>query len=339
MRLQYIIELLANDFVSVFNVAEQVLAIEPSPPAGWSAEEVYPEQFTQTQIRNAQLWLSWTPLPDSVPAVDDVELTLLRMTLTRRGSAIEAMRTIFRESVSKYRDSAGALAGKLFSIPESAVRIWMIDLDFLGDEERQLRDVADTLWAFAAALESIEGVTVYISEIRTGSIRSRLRIIMRDKATRDKVREILEKTRDGLVAREFDSAIASTDRDRSEADKLKEEAENLRATREVIHQGDEADRIRLLEIERLELDNQAKRVEIERNQIENSLLKLQVVKRATELMKKGLLQSEPLSIVINGQPFLDLVKGRALTLPKGSTNEIVEGEETSPEPLIAQTKL
>lgn len=88
-------------------------------------------------------------------------------------------------------------------------------------------------------------------------------------------------------------------------------------------------RRRELELEALELANRERELLIERGWTEEKLRRLELVARASELVREGVLQADPVEIFINDYPFLAVREGR---VDAGeSMKRIAEGEVVGPE--------
>ena len=141
---------------------------------------------------------------------------------------------------------------------------------------------------------------------RSGSIWARLRVVMANEQVRKRVAEVVETAADGLSPRSLirisRPLIVIVRKRRSLKKKLKicvqcgkESTEATKRTKS-----------RSLDIERLQLENQAKRVAVERQKLENAMLQLQVVEKAADLLRKGLLRSAPMTVNINGMSFITI---------------------------------
>jgi hypothetical protein len=195
---------------------------------------------------------------------------------------------------------------------------WEVFIKFSGKNFRASK-IFRSLSLLAESLESISGVSVEIESQGIGSIWFKLRVFILNLIQKEEVKEVLEKTRDAVVAEQLDKRIKGVEK--LEEDTLKTKAERLALERqsENVPDAEEARKLRGLEIQRKELEIREKIADIKRKEIENQQKELELYEKLAYMMKEGLLTSAPVEIQINGIPFLsyenrEIVPGRDMNM-------------------------
>lgn len=195
---------------------------------------------------------------------------------------------------------------------------WEIFIRFSGKNFRASK-IFRYLSLLAESLESIFGVSVEIESQGIGSIWFKLRVFILNLIQKEEVKEVLEKTRDAVIAEQLDKRIKGVEK--LEEDALKTKAERLALERqsENVPDAEEARKLRGLEIQRRELEVREKIAIIKRIEIENQQKELELYEKLAYMMKEGLLTSAPVEIHINGIPFLsyknrEIVPGRDMNM-------------------------
>ena len=180
---------------------------------------------------------------------------------------------------------------------------WQISVRFSGKSFRASK-IFRSLSLLAESLESISGVSVEIESQGVGSIWFKLRVFILNLVQKEEVKEVLEKTRDAVIAEQLDKRIKGVEK--LEEDTLKTKAERIALERqsESVPDAEEAKKIRGLEIQKKELEIREKIADIKRKEIENQQKELELYEKLAYMMKEGLLTSAPVEIQINGVPFL-----------------------------------
>jgi hypothetical protein len=190
-----------------------------------------------------------------------------------------------------------------------------VEIRFLGAECRA-SNFGKLVWAFGECLDTIPGVDTFVETIGTGSFWVRLKVLIKNVWARDDVKEIVEKTREAVVATKLERPVDEVNKIRADTDKLREEAMKISAERQQLPDSEEARAIKELDLRRRMLENEERQVEIERKEIENRLLKLQVIERFSQLIGDGLVRADPVEIDVNGLMLL-LLKDGKVTVGKG----------------------
>ena len=181
---------------------------------------------------------------------------------------------------------------------------WEIFIKFSGNNF-QASKIFQLLFLLSETLENISGVSVEIESQGIGSLWVKLKIFIKDAFQKEEVKEVLNKTRDAIVAEQLDKRIEENKKLEEETLKTKAERRNIEKQNEVLPNTQEAKKLRELEIQRKELENKEKAVDIERKEIENQQKKLELYEKLAYMMQEGMLTGAPVDIQINGLPFLN----------------------------------
>ena len=155
---------------------------------------------------------------------------------------------------------------------------WQIFVKFSGKSFRASK-VFRSLSLLAESLESISGVSVEIESQGVGSIWFKLRVFILNLVQKEEVKEVLEKTRDAVIAEQLDKRIKGVEK--LEEDTLKTKAERIALERqsESVPNAEEAKKIRGLEIQRKELEIREKIADVKRKEIENQQKELELYEK------------------------------------------------------------
>lgn len=183
--------------------------------------------------------------------------------------------------------------------------VWTVTLRFLS-RSTDGAAFGSLIWVFCESLSSIPGVRVYVEEAGTGSVWVKMKVWMQNVWARDDVKEVLEKSKDAVIASKLDRPIGEVDKINAEADKLRAESEQLAVKTESMQED------RLLERESKELDNEKKRLDNEKQAIENRMAKLQLYKEASTMIRDGIIRADPVQIDVNDLMYM-LIEGGTAT--------------------------
>ncbi|MBE9159819.1 hypothetical protein IQ265_23720 [Nodosilinea sp. LEGE 06152] len=201
---------------------------------------------------------------------------------------------------------------------------WDVVIRFSGETFRAAA-IFQFLFLLSEVLESISGVSVEIESQGTGSLWTKLKIFMKDAFQKEEVKEVLEKTRDAVIAEQLDKRIEGVKKLEEETLKTRAERISLERQSESLPDTEEAKKLRELEIKRKELEIREKTVDIERKEIENQQKKLELYEKVAYMMREGMLNSSPMEIQINGLPFLSCNDKKILP---GSSMDAIDQEGT-----------
>jgi hypothetical protein len=185
-------------------------------------------------------------------------------------------------------------------IVANARSTWYVQVRF-ENTDISAAAIGKTIWALSSAIESVPGVVVKIESWESGSLVARLRVFIRNVWARDEVREVLHKGRNAAVAHYLDRPTEEAQKLRAEREKLEEEKRLLQQKADS-YSTDAEKRI-------TELNIAVKEEELRSQQLDNSLKAIELVERASSLVRDGLISADKLSIDINGLAYF-LFDGR-----------------------------
>lgn len=134
------------------------------------------------------------------------------------------------------------------------------------------------MWSLSTALESIDGVSVYLENWGNGSKFFNLKIGIKSILAKEEVKQVLEKGRQAVENHYLDRPIEEVGKIKAEKEKTLKETDNL-LTKEQTNQ------LHNMEIER-------KQIEMEDMKLELELKKVQLIKGYSELIKEGVLMND-----------------------------------------------
>jgi hypothetical protein len=167
-----------------------------------------------------------------------------------------------------------------------------ITVRFLGDSVFASR-LSRSIWALTTAIESIDGTRVVVEDLGRGSIWIRLKVFCRSIWVKDRVRELLNSGVRAAAAYFLQKPLAETQRIDAERAKLEKETELIE---QQLQQRVDSSHQELMG--RLELMGRAEEVRGQR--LTNDLKALDVVKRASELIKDSIITAEKVRIDFDG---------------------------------------
>lgn len=197
-------------------------------------------------------------------------------------------------------------------LPRDTSFEWTIEMRFVDFEDNyKSSQIGYTIWSISAALEQIDGVKITLEDCGKGSRWLKLKMEIRDFLAKEEVKQVLDKSKDAIEAKYLDTPI-------EEAKKIKAEREKVeRETASLINSKD-AEKLRELEIEKLELENRAAEVRIIQE-------KLKVIKGISELIADGVLQNDSkIQLIVNDMLFLEK-DNEQITL--GEDIEVIEEDQ------------
>ncbi|WP_298248089.1 hypothetical protein [uncultured Christiangramia sp.] len=178
-------------------------------------------------------------------------------------------------------------------LPRNTSFEWTLELKFNDlNDNYSATQIGYTIWSISTALEQIDGVKVKLEDWGLGSRWARIKIQIRDFLAKEEVKEVLDKSKDAVEAKYLDTPI-------EEAKKIKAEREKLQKETEGLIDSKDADKLRKLEIEKLELENRAAEIRIMQD-------KLNVIKGISQLVADGVIQNDSkIQVMVNDMLFLE----------------------------------
>lgn len=212
--------------------------------------------------------------------------------------------------------------------------IWNIDLRFPDNNNPSA--ISYCIWTLATSLQQINGVTVIIDSWGTGSLWVKLKILISNIWARDEVKEVIEKSRDAVIADCLDKRIEQVRKLESERVKIDEEIVSLKKKRDLMPSKKEAASSRKREKKLQELEIDDKVLDVQRKYIENSIKSLEFMEKASDLIKDGIIKTDRVEIDINKLFFLSIdseIVRRGMNI-----NEILKSEKKLSDDQDAGTK-
>jgi hypothetical protein len=170
---------------------------------------------------------------------------------------------------------------------------WSITLRFENEkDDYKANQIGYTIWAISEALEKIDGIYLTLEDCGKGSRWFRFKLKIKDLLGREEVKQVLNKSKDAIEAQYLDKPI-------EEAKKIKAEREKVEKETKVIANEKDTKKIRSLEIEKLELENEATKVNIMKS-------KLELIQGISKLISDGIIQNDSkIQMTINDMLFLE----------------------------------
>lgn len=189
---------------------------------------------------------------------------------------------------------------------------WTIDIKFYNlNDHYSASQIGYTIWAISSALEQIDGVEIDLEDWGKGSRWVRFKLKIRDILAKEEVKEVLDKSKNAIEAKYLDTPVEEMKKIKAEREKLEKETESL-------VNAEDAEKIRKLQIEKLELDNEAAKVKIMQE-------KLNLIKGISDLATNGIIQNDSnMQILINDMLYLE--KGEE-GVRSGEDLEIIEEDQ------------
>ena len=209
---------------------------------------------------------------------------------------------------------------------------WDIKIIFEG-EFLDPSDVSKLIWALSEALKTVGGVSLELEDWGRGSYWVRIKARIEDTWKRDEVQQILDTARDGVVSEYLERPIQEVGKTEQEKLKLESERKRIERETEALPDAGDAARKRDLEMASSELDLMRQKAEIDEMNLKNKMLQLDMIRKASDMVKDGIISADPVQIEINSLKFIALagsevdpgadmddISGRRLLGPKKPDN-------------------
>lgn len=188
-------------------------------------------------------------------------------------------------------------------LKRDAKHLWTIEIRF-PSKSINCSNAGYALWAVAAGLEQIRGVVVEIDSWGQGSLWTKLKVFISNIWARDEVQEVLDKSRDAVVAEYLDKRIETAKKLKSEREKIEKERDAIAKQSDALPNAEEAEITRDQQRKLKDLEIREKETDIVRKELENRIRSLEFVEKASSLIAKGVIAADPVRIDINGIMFL-----------------------------------
>lgn len=186
---------------------------------------------------------------------------------------------------------------------------WDIEVIVHG-ESYSSSQIGFLMWSISKALESIDGVSVYLEDWGNGSKRFNLKVIIQNWLAKEEVKQVLDKGRKAAESQYLDKPIEEVEKIKAEKEKTIKETEGLLDK-------EQSNQLHEIEIQRKQIELQDLRMELE-------LKKIQLIKGYSELIKDGILINDS-NFQIKINEVLYLKKEPQLAL--GENIEIISEKE------------
>lgn len=197
-------------------------------------------------------------------------------------------------------------------LPRNTSFEWTLEMKFNNlNDDYSSTQIGYTIWSISAALEQIDGVQIKLEDWGIGSRWARIKLQIRDFLAKEEVKEVLDKSKNAIEAKYVDTPIEEVKKIKAEREKLEKETESLtNAT--------DAERLRQLNIEKLELENKATEIKIMQERIN-------VIRGISELVTDGIIQNDSkIQILVNDMLYLEKDNEGVLL---GENIEIIEEDQ------------
>ncbi len=164
----------------------------------------------------------------------------------------------------------------------------------VGDSNNSASKLLQPLWMITSALESIEGVSIYIENISAGSILGRIRIFMKTLLAKEETKAVLETAKEAVAQNVV--GVSYLDAKKSLTDNAKTKVETKAIEEEIkrLPTEEEAKFQTALSLAKQDLENKKLLQEIE-----NVKGKLEIIEKLSDLAVKGILEADMIRIDIN----------------------------------------
>jgi hypothetical protein len=170
---------------------------------------------------------------------------------------------------------------------------WSVTLKFQNDnDEYKANQIGYSIWAISEALEKIDGISITLEDSGKGSRWFRFKLKIKDLLGKEEVKQVLNKSKEAIESQYLDKPI-------EEAKKIKAEREKVEKETKVIANEEDTKKIRSLEIEKLELENESTKVNIMKS-------KLELIQGISKLIADGIIQNDSkIQLTINDMLFIE----------------------------------
>ncbi|MFA0960510.1 hypothetical protein AB9P05_01760 [Roseivirga sp. BDSF3-8] len=198
----------------------------------------------------------------------------------------------------------------------------------LSISNRQEHKALHTIWFLIESLNQIEGCKVTIEDIRKGSIKATLKLLLENEQAREEAKRLLDNTKklaEGKMTKEYEEAKKAE----AEKEKIKVETEIKKKELEDSI-SEETDLKRKLELELLYQQIEEKRLANEKSKIENKRSELQLFqekkKALQELLAEEFISHDQFNMMLNGLDFINKT-GNVFEVGKATWKQIDQAGE------------
>ncbi len=280
-------------------VLSDISALKPYPPEEWQDSANLSKEKYIRALR--ELSLTSMSLTDSVKLRFSQSL-MAKLSGIKYSSSSGSMLSLVKDTFnSNYeyqfifdtyaRHKLTSRSQTLSELRKDCQFIWTITIRFTS-EPLSASACAYTIWAISSALEIIDGVGVEFVDWGKGSFWAKLKVSIKNVWARDEVRESLDKGRKAAESFYLDRPIEDVAKTRAEKEKLEEEIRDIKLNR-----SERPDKALLEELRMIELEE--RREDLLAKKLENRIRSLDLVEKASNLVKDGIVSADGVEINVN----------------------------------------
>jgi hypothetical protein len=177
------------------------------------------------------------------------------------------------------------------AIGEQFYMILEISID---TEKQSVEKLLKPLWLITSALEQIDNVTLELEDIFKGSLKTAIKVWMKDLLAKEETKAVLETAKEAAVKTITGGEVSYTEVKKSRQETKKLTLENTKLETEINQSPTDQE----VKFERA-LDIQKKMLENEKLQIENAQAKINIIEQLSGLAAKGIIEADMIRVDIN----------------------------------------
>lgn len=164
----------------------------------------------------------------------------------------------------------------------------------IDTEKQSVEQLLKPLWLITSALEQIDNVSLELEDIFKGSLKTAIKVWMKDLLAKEETKAVLETAKDAAVKTLTAGEVSYTEVKKSRQETRKLSLENTKLETEIKQSPTDQE----VKFERA-LDIQKKLLEIEKLQIENAQARINMIEQLSGLAAKGFIEADMIRVGIN----------------------------------------
>lgn len=164
----------------------------------------------------------------------------------------------------------------------------------IDSEKQSVEQLLKPLWLITSALEQIDNVTLELEDIFKGSLKTAIKVWMKDLLAKEETKAVLETAKEAAVKTITAGEVSYTEVKKSRQETKKLTLENTKLETEIKQSPTDQE----VKFERA-LDIQKKMLENEKLQIENAQAKINIIEQLSGLASKGIIEADMIRVDIN----------------------------------------
>jgi hypothetical protein len=164
----------------------------------------------------------------------------------------------------------------------------------IDTDKKSVEKLLSPLWIITSALEQIDNVTLELEDIFKGSLKTAIKVWMKDLLAKEETKAVLETTKEIAVKALSAGEVSYTEVKKSRQETKKITLENTILETEINQSPTDQE----VKFERA-LDIEKKMLENEKLQIENTQAKINIIEQLSGLAAKGIIEADMIRIDIN----------------------------------------